>query len=169
MEHCTKVREARERRFKVLVFLIPGMVVFQAAIIPAEFLEWDYVVRVAEMRVAGAVLLTAGALLCMLGTDVLLWRLNSLTGDRDLRNYWLYCVVMAALCWMYSNLDGEGGIFLFMAAFSTPIAPVGTLLASVLNGAKHELCCGACLAFCLAKASIVSGCTAATGRNGHNR
>lgn len=83
--------------------------------------------------------------------NVLLWRLKSLTGDRDLRRYWIYCLAMAALCWICWDLDGGGVIPLIAAVFSTPMGPVGALTAVLMNGARYETCCGACLTFCPAE------------------
>lgn len=59
---------------------------------------------------------------------------------------------MAALCWIYSDLDGGEIIFWNVAVFSTPLEPVGVLLALALNEAKHKLFCVVCFALCLAEA-----------------
>lgn len=148
----TTQTEERDRLLKWLAVCVIGMAAFQAATVPTGTLMWDYVVHVNKTRALIAVFLTVGAFAFMLGADVLLWRLNSLTGDHDAGNYWLYCAVMSALCWLFSDLDSGGGITVLIAAlFSTPLGPVGILLA-VLDGARHEFCCAVCLAFCLVRA-----------------
>lgn len=74
VKYYTAKEKTRDRLFKWLAVCAAGMVIFQMAIFPTGSVELDYVVDVEKRHVVLVVLLTVGALLCIRGMDVLLWR-----------------------------------------------------------------------------------------------
>lgn len=147
MEH-RQAQANRNRLWRSFVLAVVGMLAFQGALLFGEAVSWDYGVTVDSPL---ALPLAVGALLCILWMNVLLWRLKSLTGDHDVGRYWVYCTIMAVLCRLCQDLDGGGGIPMLIALVSTPLGPVGTLVALAQGVAGYRSCCEASFVFCLAQ------------------
>lgn len=102
--------------------------------------SWDWTVR-ASLPDAAVLAAIVAALLLWLHR--LVWALESPTGDRGLRRYWTYCVVLAAVCWFQGNPDRSLHIVLVLLAMvSTPLGLLSGILAAVLGGVRFTLCCG---------------------------
>lgn len=101
---------------------------------------WDWVVHA---TLPDAAILAAAAAVMLLWLHYLVWTLKSPAGDRELRRYWTYCAVLAAICWFQGDADSSLHIVLVLLGMvSTPLGLLSGILAAVLDGARFTLCCG---------------------------
>ena len=141
----------RDRLFRDLFFCCAALAALELAAayqFGGGSWTWDWVVR---SSAAGPFIFAAGLLLLGIGNR-LLWKLESPTGDRDLRTYWTYCAVLMALCLICPNLDTAQAIFPFAALLTTPLGLVGAALGALPDGAAYPLCCGVTLALSASEA-----------------
>ena len=72
--------------------------------------SWDWTVHA---TLPDAAILAAAAAVMLLWLHHQVWTLKSPTGDRDLRRYWTYCAVLAAVCWPQGDVDSSLYVVLF--------------------------------------------------------
>ena len=144
-------RADREQWFRDL-FLCGAVLAALELMVTYQFSEgswtWDWRVR---SSVAGLLALAAGLLTLGVGNG-LLWKLESLTGDRNLRAYWSYCAGLMLLCMLWRDLDTSFHMVLvFVAILSTPLGLVGAALGALPDGIRYLCCYGAMLALSVAE------------------
>ena len=137
------ISKERDRRIGAVVL---GAAALWAAELAAfrQFLagawSWDWVVYA---TLPDAAILAAAAAVLLMWLHYLVWTLKSSTGDRELRRYWTYCAVLAAICWFQGDADSSLHIALVLLGMvSTPLGLLSGVLAAVLDGARFTLCCG---------------------------
>ena len=94
------------------------------------------------------------ALGCAFWLNWIAWRVRSPAGDRGLRNYWIFCAVLAAL----SALDDCGdGVWAMLAVVSTPMASLAAVSSLLPGTITYRAVCGLSAAFSLAQAFYDQG------------
>ena len=136
--------EGRDRRIGAVMLGAAALWVAELAAF-RQFLagpwSWDWMVHA---TLPDAALLAAAAAVMLLWLHHQVWTLKSPTGDRDLRRYWTYCAVLAAVCWLQGDVDSSLHVVLVLIGMiSTPLGLLSGILAAGLDGARFSLCCGA--------------------------
>lgn len=135
--------EGRDRRIGAVMLGAAALWVAELAAF-RQFLagpwSWDWTVHA---TLPDAALLAAAAAVMLLWLHHQVWTLKSPTGDRDLRRYWTYCAVLAAVCWLQGDVDSSLHVVLVLIGMiSTPLGLLSGILAAALDGVRFTLCCG---------------------------
>ena len=143
--------QARDKQIRNAAAAMAAMLLSQLVLVFGDLISLDYI---CELWNAGRILLSGTALGCAFWLNGISWRLHSSAGDRILRNYWIYCTVLAAL----SALDDCGNsIWAMLALVSTPLGPWMIVAALLPKIAGYRVVCGLALAFSLAQVFYYHG------------
>ena len=143
--------QVRDKQIRNAAAAMAAMLLSQLVLAFESILYLDYA---SKFRDVWEILLSGTALGCAFWLNGISWRIHSAAGDRILRNYWIYCAVLAAL----SALDDCGNsIWAMLALVSTPLGPWMIVAALLPKITEYRMACGLALAFSLAQVFYYHG------------
>ena len=143
--------QARDKQIRNAAAAMAAMLLSQLVLVFGDLISLDYI---CELWNAWRILLSGIALGCAFWLNGISWRIHSAAGDRILRNYWIYCAVLAAL----SALDDCGNsVWAMLALVSTPLGPWMIVAALLPKITEYRVACGLALAFSLAQVFYYHG------------